>query len=98
MVGYSLHFMELDREIVRRVGVDFELEKGQDSRLWAVSVDDFQIGVLLDTPFRFTGHLYGQVGQAAHSASHDSWLITTSGEPLRVDISTVRLPTASSTH
>ena len=98
VVGYSLHFLELDREIVRRLGFGFELEKGQDTSLWAVSVDDFQIGVLLDTPFRFTGQLYGQVGQAAHSASHDSWLITTSGEPLRVDISTVRLPTASSTH
>jgi len=99
VVGYSLHFLELDREMVQRLSSGFKLEKGEDSpSLWAVNLDDFQIGVLLDTPFRFTGRLYGRVGQAAHSTSHDSWLITSSGEPLRVDISSFRLPTGSSTH
>src|SRR5690606_41614285 len=55
VVGCSLHFLEWDREIVRRLGCGLELEKGQDTRQWEVSGDGFDGGVLLATPFGLTG-------------------------------------------
>lgn len=99
VVGYAIHFVELERDLATRMGFGFDLDTGRESPgLWGITEKDSRFQLLLDTQFHFAPNLHSEMGRAVHSTSHDSWLITTSGKPLRVDISSARIPAVSNEH
>lgn len=91
VVGYAIHFVELERDLARRMGFGFDLDTGeQGSGLWGISATDFELQLFLDTQFHFAPTLHAELGQSRQSTTYDSWLITTSDRPLEVDISTTK--------
>ena len=99
VVGYAIHFVELERDLATHLGFGFDLDTGeQGPGLWSITEQDYRIRTLLDTQFHFAPNLHYELGHAVQSTSHDSWLITTSGRPLSVDISSTKIPAPSIEH
>ncbi len=99
VVGYAVHFVELDRDFATRLGFGFDLDTGEHGPgLWGISENDFQLQVLLDTRFHFAPNLHYEVGYANQSTSYDSWLFTMIGKPIRVEVSNSRIPKCSTGH
>ncbi|HKM43775.1 MAG TPA: hypothetical protein VJZ70_07260 [Limnochordia bacterium] len=99
VVGYAIHFVELERDVAKRMGFGFNLDTGEEGAgLWGIKQTDFGLEILLDTQFYFAPTLHTELGQAKESTSYDSWLITTSGRPIHVDISKAKIPAPAADH
>lgn len=99
VVGYAVHFVELERHLVETFDFGSDLDTGQKgSGLWSLSGDDSGFGFLLDTPFHFSPNLHRDLGNYNQINTNDSWLITIIGRPLTMNISSTRLPASANRH
>lgn len=99
ILGYAIHFVELGRDVAKQMGFGFNLDTGEKGPgLWGIKQTDFGLEILLDTQFYFAPTLHTELGQAKESTSYDSWLITTRGKPISVDISTAKVPAPAHDH
>ena len=99
VVGYAIHFVELERDLVARYGFGFDLDTGkQGPGLWSVTEKDSVFKLMSNTQFHFAPNLQHELGSNNQSSSYDSWLITLSGRLLHVDISSTRVPTSNTQH
>ncbi len=93
VVGYALHFVELKREAwaLLSLGLKFDTnERGPG--LWLLQQENFAFNLLFDSEYHFKPSLQGEMGRSHGQGKYDSWLLTTEGEPLVVNISSRRLP------
>ncbi|NMB02458.1 MAG: hypothetical protein GX971_13235 [Firmicutes bacterium] len=100
VVGYAIHFVELERNQVRAMGFDFHLDTAEESPgLWAINALDPASGVkLASSAPNSTAQLKSGSSHKNEVATLDSWLLTTEGKPLQVDISSIRLPNSENEH
>lgn len=99
VLGYAIHFVELERDVAKQMGFGFNLDTGEEGAgLWGIKQTDFGLEMLLDTQFYFAPTLHTELGQAKESTSYDSWLITTIERPIHVDISRAKIPAPATDH
>lgn len=99
VVGYAIHFREVEQSIAKRLGFGFDLSTGREGPgLWGIAGRDLEFGLLFDTPSYFAPNFQYGLGHHNQTNSHDSWLLTLYGRPLNVDVSSTRVPTPSKEH
>lgn len=92
VVGYAVHVVELEQNLVEKFNFGFDLDTSQKgSGLWGLSGDDWELGFLLDTSYRFSPNLYHYLGDYNQVHTNESWLITIIGRPLTMNVSSTRL-------
>lgn len=92
VVGYAIHFVELERSQARSLGIDFHIETQDGPGLWEVASTQDRLALRLDTSsHNFTANLQHNLGHKNEEAILHSWLLTTEGQPLKVDISSTNL-------
>lgn len=96
VVGYAVHFVELEQNLVEKFNFGFDLDTSQKgSGLWGLSGDKSELGLLLDTSYLFSPNLYHYLGDYNQVQTNESWLITIIGRPLTMNVSSTRLPASS---
>lgn len=93
VVGYAIHFVELEKSVARALGFGIQVETGKEEPgLWALAGGDYGIDLRREGAYQVTANLRSESGSQNEMVTLDSWLLTTEGNPLHVDIASKRLP------
>lgn len=86
VIGYALHFVELERSAVQRLGLDLDLGTGEGPGLWFVAGRDLGLSFEHQAPFALSAQLEAKLGGSKERTSLDSWLLTMDGRPLQMNV------------
>lgn len=94
-VGYALRFSQLRRDEWALLSLGLELDTDrQGPGMWLLSVENPVLDLFFDSEFHLLPSLRAELGRWEKGAEYDSWMITTVGEPLLIEISSTQIAAA----